>query len=160
MKSTHYLCSASLLSTLLFFGSPTFAQGNMSDKPDCGHERGWFKGKRQEHGPVGRIQHMLKPLDLTDEQRDKIETIIDTATPKFKGMMDEMQTQRKRLHVLAMADDFSADQVESAAEAQAQLMKQMILEGAQLRASVFDQLTSEQREEIKQHMQKRMDRFQ
>ena len=157
MKFTRNLCHTSVLAALLCLSSPSFAHGHMGDKPGCGHERSWFKGK--DHGPAGHLKHMLKRLDLSDQQREQLNTLFDAQAPKFRDLMTSMREQRQSLHELAMQDNFSPEQVASAADAQAQLMKQMILTGAELRAAAFELLTPEQREQVKQRMQDRKSRF-
>ena len=159
MKHTRHLCSMSLLATILCFSSPIFAQGNMDGKPDCGHERGWFKGKRHDGGPIGHFKHMLNRLELSDKQHEEIKSIIDNATPGFRDLMTEMKNQKTAMHELTLQDDFNPEAIGAAADSQAQLMKKMMLTSAQLKGDIFAKLTPEQRKDLKQHMQKRRHRF-
>ena len=156
MKISRHLCSTSLLTACLCMSGPTFAQGgDMDYRSDCQQERGWFKGKRHHGGPIGRIKHALHKLDLSDEQRDQVYVVIDEARPKFRDLMKDMRDQRKSFHELAMADDIDNRKIETAANAQSELMKRMMLEGAQVRADIFKVLTPEQREQVKKQMEKR-----
>lgn len=156
MIKTRHLCATSLLAACLSIGGPAFAHGggDMDYRGDCEHKRGWFKGKHHG-GPMGRIKHMIHHLDLSDEQRDQVYAVMDEARPKFRGLMDEMREQRKSFRDLAIADEFDPKDAEAAAEAQSELMKQMMLTGAQVKADIFEILTPEQREEVKERMQKR-----
>lgn len=149
------LIGSLLLVSALSSGSWVLAEESSEMSQNCKHERSWFKGKHHAEGPVGMMKHMLNRLDLTDQQHTQIYALIDAATPQLRDLMRDMKKQRKALHDLAMAEPLDQAAIEMAADQQAQLLKQMILQGSQLRSSIFALLTPEQREEVTQRMQKK-----
>lgn len=156
MKISRHFYTTSLLTACLVAGSPTFAAPDAdSPKDNCQARQDWSKGKHHRGGPIGKIEHLSRRLDLSDEQQQQVQQLMEQAKPKFSALMDDMREQRKAFDQLLMADNPSRDQIEAAVDKQSNAMKQMMLEGAQVRADFFALLTPEQRDQAKTLMQKR-----
>lgn len=156
MKISQHFYTTSLLTACLVAGSPAFANPDSgSPQDDCKALHDWSKGKYHRGGPIDKIEHLSRRLDLSDEQQMQVQQLMDQTKPKFRALMNDMRDQRKAFDQLLMADNPSRDQIEAAVDKQSTAMKQMMLEGAQVRADFFALLTPEQRDRAKTLMQKR-----
>ncbi len=156
MNKIGYLSTLSLLAISLLIVNPASAhpggKGFDSERPQS---QGMFRDKHHRGGPLGYVKHIMRSLDLSDEQKEQIDQIVESAQPAMSETVDEMRLQRQKIHALVSAETFDREQIEVAAEAQSQLMKRMIVEGAEIKASIFEILTSDQRDQIRQKMEKR-----
>lgn len=108
-------------------------------------------GMRGPGGPGGPMGPMgmgfgpgFRELDLTDEQRAQVKTIVDSHQAEFKAVGEKMHTAREGMQALIEADPLDeaavrAKSVEvAAAEADAAILN------AKVRTQTFEVLTAEQ----------------
>ena len=105
-------------------------------------------GGMREHGPLGPLARALHQLDLTDEQRAQIRTILDTARPVLEPLREQLRMNRE-----AFRDSQSPTEVDEAAirahiAAQAVVEADLAVAMARVRASILALLTPEQLAEL------------
>lgn len=155
MNKTGLFSTISLLTVSLLFTNPVFAHGGMGYDSERPHQKSMFRGKHHKGGPLGYVKHIMRSLELSDQQREDIEQVVEEARPGFTEIMEAMRSQRQEIHELVTADSTDMAAIEAAAEAQSQLMKQMIIEGAQTKTAIFQILTKDQRNQLRERMEKR-----
>lgn len=107
------------------------------------------KGMR-EHGPLGPLGRALHQLDLTDDQRAQVRTVLETARPDLQALRERLRTNRE-----AFRESQSPTQVDEAAirahvAAQATIQADLAVAVARVRASVLALLTPGQLAELEQ----------
>ena len=121
------------------------------------------RGGRGGHFGERGLLRMADRLDLSDEQKTQIKTILEDSKTRVKPLMEEMRAQHEALAALGTDGRFDAEKVEAAAAAQSAASKQLIVEKEKTKAAVFAVLTPEQRTqaaELKNEFKGRMkDRF-
>ncbi len=150
----NWLITLVLLTVLVGFTGLVGAQGG----PPGNHLRhGQWGGPPA--GPMGgggdfhRLLHMLRMtnnLDVTDEQIEQIEGILENARPQFEALGEQLRTQGeawREANDPAVFDEAAARQF---AESQAALRADMMTQHMQTRAAVLSILTPEQRENLEQ----------
>lgn len=114
------------------------------------HGRGMEHGLGMEHGMRGGEFGLLRGLDLTEEQRDRIFQIRHASEPAFRDQAKALRGARGEFAKLALSSEYDEAQVKALAERTAQAMSNM----AQLRArnmnEVFRVLTPEQQAQVKE----------
>lgn len=158
MNKSRLFSTIPLLAISLVFTNPVFAHGGMDFDSERPHHKSMFHGKHHKGAPFGFVKQIMRSLELTDQQRGEIEQIVEEARPEFKDIMDAMRAERGKIHDLVTADSTDMAAIEAAAEIQSQLMKQMIIEGAQTKSAIFQVLTEDQRNQIREKMEKRRGR--
>src|SRR5436190_16711478 len=80
----------------------------------------------------GRGDHMLgialRGLDLTDDQKAKVKTIMETSRTNVQPLMQQMRDNRKTLADLSANGAFDQAKVEAAATEQGSIMAKLIVE--------------------------------
>jgi Spy/CpxP family protein refolding chaperone len=118
------------------------------------------KGPMHGRGPghhdgmmMGRILHHL---DLTDEQRDQIHAILDSAKPEDADQRrEEMRAARRSLHEAIMDPAATDEQVLAAAREVSSLEEQRALIHHKIALEIQNVLTEEQKAELEK-MKERM----
>lgn len=117
-------------------------------------------GKWKGHHPGMRLEKQLESLDLTAEQKQKVDQILATARERNKQDRETLQAEYQKLHQLLEADtpDEKAilDQIDKVGELKTAGQKAMMRTMLSVRA----ELTPEQREKLKSGMKERMERRQ
>jgi len=113
------------------------------------------KGKGGKGGPAGKLQRMMRHLDLSDDQQNQVDTIVKGSLEQFYDYKSSMRDTRKALKEAVMAESYDAQAVQVLAQQQGQTMAAMIVYGAGIKAEVMQVLTPEQRAEVKERMEKR-----
>jgi periplasmic protein CpxP/Spy len=100
-------------------------------------------------GPqVETLKQFVQKLDLTDEQKQKIRTIVEAADVKFQKGMKDAEMNSKALMALT-GENYDAAKIAPLADAQGMLVSNAIKWRLEVRHSIFEVLTPEQREELK-----------
>ena len=129
--------AAALTLTLALGAAPLSARG---------HGPGGLSPMGKAHGGmVQRLTRMLHQLDLSDEQREQVRTILEAARPEFRAHMEAIRSARQELRNLDPAT-FDEAKVRTLARAQADRMVELAVLGQKVRAQVWAVLTPEQRE--------------
>ncbi len=107
------------------------------------------------HGPGDMLEHMAKTLDLSDEQKSKIQSILEQG--KEAGAADRERMQELRDSLRASEGSFNASEVKATADQIGKLTSSMTYRRAETRYQVRQVLTDEQRTELDEMMAKRQD---
>ena len=112
-----------------------------------GHFRDGHKGDR--------MMHVMKKLDLTDEQKQAVRSIKDESQEQMASKRDEMSDIRKALHEQQSAETYDAAKVRELADARANIMSDMTVQKVETMNRIRKQLTAEQREKLDHIKEKR-----
>ena len=100
-------------------------------------------------GPeVGSLKKAVQQLDLTDEQKAKIQAVVEASEPKFADAMKKAEANSKALCQL-YGDKYDATKIATLADAQGQLVANAIKLRLQVRHDICEILTPEQRVKVK-----------
>ncbi|NDE01836.1 MAG: hypothetical protein EBZ91_08820 [Gammaproteobacteria bacterium] len=91
------------------------------------------------------LQRLADDLQLTPQQRGKITEHVATHGPEMRRLAAEMAKQSRALRELNPADSKFSTAVGEAAKRMGDLSAQMVRQGGELRAKVWQVLTPEQR---------------
>jgi len=101
-------------------------------------------------GPgVDRLKHMVEKLDLTPQQKEKIQGILASTDAKLKKGLDQVRTNNKQLHELT-GPSYNASKVASLADAQGKLCADAIKTRLEARHEIYALLTPEQQKKLEQ----------
>ncbi len=101
-------------------------------------------------GPqVETLKQFVQKLDLTQEQKDKIRMVVEAADAKFQTGMKSAEANSKALMDLC-GDKYDAAKIAPLADAQGKLVSEAIQLRLEVRHSIYEILTPEQREELKE----------
>lgn len=106
---------------------------------------------------------MAEKLNLSDEQKTQIKTILEDSKTRVQPLMESMRENHKAIENLGTDGTYNEAEVTRLANAQAEISKQLIIEKEKTKAAIFAVLTPEQRTqaaEMKSQMKERFkDRF-
>jgi len=151
MKTPIPVLGACLLASSLALGVPTTASADdMRRVSSAGDWRGgaMHGGDRYGGGRHGGAMRMLRGLDLTEAQRDKIFEMRHAQAPARRAQMKAVHAARKDLRELAMAPKYDAAKAKASADAFAKAMSQMALMRVEAARKVLAVLTPEQRKKL------------
>lgn len=150
-----------ILGIILAFGTVVVAQQTQTQSPDTGAQlksrserfaaRGERRGRRKGMGHRGGSGHLMRELNLTDEQRQQSRAIMQRRLAGSKSQREELFTLREK----RIAGTFTADD-EVRAKALRQEMRAS-MEG--VRAEMEGVLTAEQKTKLEQLKQERKAKF-
>lgn len=153
MKKRNIVLTTVLAGSVLTLAATGVVTAN--PRGDCGH------GFAAPHGAMfhggGRHGHgmglLTRRLNLTQAQRDKIFQIRYAAQPTVRDKMKELRQARLALRDAAMSDTYDAGQVHKLAQAQANVMADLIAMRTETRNRIYHVLTPEQQAQVKQWQQ-------
>ncbi len=87
-------------------------------------------------------------LALTDEQRQTIKGLLESARPNMDAMRQEMRSNAEQLRTTQPDDPNYAAVVAQASQKAGELASRMVTDGSQLRAQIWQVLTPEQRTQL------------
>lgn len=112
-------------------------------------------GGGERHGPMdfGRFGGdesgpMLRGLDLSAEQRDRIFELRHAQQPRQREQMKQLRASREALHDLARSDSFDAAQARTLADQHAKAVSEMAMTRAEFASKLRALLTPEQRKTL------------
>ncbi len=124
-----------------------------------GQPESYAKGDRRHgHRGEGGIEHMAERLNLTAEQRGAIREIVDRKRPQMRELRDKMRANRERLQALGQGGALDETELRRLADAQGQLMAEMIVLRAKTRSEISAVLSEEQRRQLEQMRERRHER--
>ncbi|MCP5267237.1 MAG: Spy/CpxP family protein refolding chaperone [Burkholderiaceae bacterium] len=106
-----------------------------------------------EHFGGGRA--MMRGLDLTEEQRDKLFALRHAQAPEMRAKMKEIRQSRRALRELTMSDQYDEAKAQALADQGAKAMGEVAMLRAKMGNAFYKVLTPAQREKLKQRMAKR-----
>ena len=118
------------------------------------HSMSDFGGK----GGMGGMHRMLRGLDLSDEQEDKIFEIMHAQQPKAREKKQLLRKSRQELHAATMTTKYNARTVRKLAETHSQLMADLIVMHAETGNKIYALLTPEQQQQLLEKQERRKQR--
>ena len=107
--------------------------------------------KRERMGEMNfggrRLERIAEKLNLTEEQKTQVKTILEDSKTRLKPLMESMRENHKQAENLGIDGVFNEEQVNRIAASQSETMKQLIIEKEKTKARIFAVLTPEQRVE-------------
>ena len=94
------------------------------------------------------IERVADELGVTDAQRDEIRSILDGAREQARPMADALRDNRQALMDASAPESYDDALVAQLADAQGDLISQMIVLKSRTRANVLTVLTPEQRTQL------------
>jgi Spy/CpxP family protein refolding chaperone len=146
---------------LMGIAGTVYASPGKGNHEYCMHKSGGMKkhgmyGHGMKHGGRGfNIERMAEHLDLTAEQRSKIESIVEETRPRVKAIREQMRDNRKQLRELSAVGTYDKDAVRKLADAQGDLKADMIMLRTEQKSRIRSVLTEEQRNRMQAMRDKR-----
>lgn len=103
------------------------------------------RADRADHGKRMGVGMRMGRLDLSAEQKAKVDEIRSSSRDKVKTAMDALKANRDKLKELTRAGEFDEAAVTALANEQGALHSQMTVERARVRSQTYALLTDEQR---------------
>lgn len=131
-----------IITTLLagaFFLSPTAYAG---DHKDDRHDRDPMK-------------HMMKKLDLTDEQHDAIKDIQQQMKEQKEANKEHMMEIHKGMKEQVLSEQADPEQIKYFAHQKSLLVEKMTIAKAEAMHQIYNQLTPKQQEKMRHMMEKK-----
>ena len=105
---------------------------------------------------------MFKQIDLTDEQKAQMKSIMQASREENKSIRQQMHQNREALQQLTENGNFDEAAVLAIAQKQGQIHAQMIVAKQKVKAQMFNVLTADQKTKVAelkaQHQQKMQER--
>jgi Spy/CpxP family protein refolding chaperone len=119
------------------------------DGPGAGpRAAGFHHGGPKGLAALDRMEAKLDRIDLSDEQREKVRSVIDAARPEFRKIADALRANHKEMRSTMRNDEFDEQAVRRVADRQGDLIADMIVLRGKLKSQVAAVLTPEQRQEL------------
>jgi Spy/CpxP family protein refolding chaperone len=115
-----------------------------------GHGHGGHGGPGGGLGFLRMLPRLAEKLDLSEAQQAEIESIVDQSLPAIRELRVQMREARQEFRDSQEPGQFDEAAVRAFAESQAQLMTEMMVSTARLKADVFGVLTPEQVEQLEE----------
>jgi len=141
--------------------APAMPPDHSMDGPAHGHD---MSGCMMEHGPGGDMHHgmgmfgeggalppMLKHLQLTEAQQDKVFTILHGAAPQAREFGKAIQKAHRGLHELVTSASYDDAKAKALTDALGKAIADEALLHARTHRQIFDILTPEQRQMLARH---------
>jgi len=119
------------------------------------------RGKRQHRGMqtnplVDQVMRGIRRLDLEDDQKTSIKTIMQTLKADSRVLMGQTKDNHQQLKALITADSYDEAAVLNLAENEGELATERMLLSASALSDIYIQLTEEQRAELSLMTEERM----
>ena len=134
-----------LTATMLIAAGNVFAEEPYGDPGQ--------KGKRNQRGMQGnpvfdQMIRGLRQLDLSEEQKESVQSIMQDMKAEVRPIMGEMRANHVQLMDLVKAESYDEAAVADLAQKEGDLAAQRIMIGSKAIAEVLSHLTAEQRDEL------------
>lgn len=110
-------------------------------------------GGMGKHGH-GSMRRMLRGLELTDEQRDKIFDIMHTQKPAVREKMKVLRKSHQELHRATMTDKYDKRIIRKLADTQAKTLSDLMVMRTETGNKIYKLLTPEQQKELAAQLDK------
>lgn len=119
-------------------------------------EPGKFRDhKGPPHERAGKHLHALRQLNLSDQQREQIRSLMQSAHEQNRPRMEALAAERGKLRELMHANPVNPGAIRAQTMRIAELESELHIARAQQRAAIESVLTPQQREQWKQLRAKR-----
>ena len=111
------------------------------------------RGKRQHRGMqtnplVDQVMRGIKRLNLEEQQKTEIKTIMQTLKTDSRALMGQTKDNQQQLTTLITADSFDEAAVLNLAEKEGELATERVLLSSRALSDIYAQLSEEQRAEL------------
>ncbi len=135
-----------IISILILSASGVALAGN----PDGGFGD---RDKRQHRGMqnnpfVEQVMRAIKRLDLEDEQKTTIRSIMQTLKADSRDLMEQTKAGHLQLRTLITAENYDEDAVAALADKEGELAAERTILASKALSEVYAQLTPEQQTEL------------
>jgi Spy/CpxP family protein refolding chaperone len=142
--------AASILGLAANSGAIAASGGAPGGDQRAGHEaRGWHR--------EGGMPRMFERLDLTQEQREQVNQIVNEGKQARQDKKKALWESRKALRDQAMADAYDAQRVQELADQQAKLDAELIVMRTETFHRIYSVLTPDQKQKLAEMKQQRKD---
>jgi len=139
-----------LLISLLLVGGTAFAwpggHGKKNCDNSCNRTGQGMTQEQHEERMENRLEKMAVILDLTDQQKEKIENLFAQKMENHQGMRAEMQASREDLRAYKQGKEFNESEFRAKAQKHADLKTEMMVQHAKTKQEVLAVLTPEQQQ--------------
>lgn len=104
----------------------------------------------QQQNPQSRLDMMAQRLNLTEDQKSQINTIMDQNKDQADALQQSMKDDKTQLMQLATAETYDADAVNKLATQMGDNMSKMISMKAEQRNAIYSVLDDSQKTQFKQ----------
>ena len=147
MKKRNLILSSILAGSIFTMGAVGAAQA-------CGGPGGHTGGKHRGD----KMEHVMKKLDLSDEQRQAIESIKNEKRDQVEAKRDQMSDIKKALRAQASTATYDANKVRELANEKSQVMADLTVMRFETMNRIRKELTAEQLEKMDKMKERRSKR--
>ncbi|MDQ3749709.1 MAG: Spy/CpxP family protein refolding chaperone [Acidobacteriota bacterium] len=105
------------------------------------------------------VEHLSEKLKLNDRQKTQVKQIIADSKIRIQPLLERFKESHRKTINLGNNGVFDEQKSQEAAEEQAEIVKQLLVEKEKTKAAIFAVLTPEQREQAKQMMNDLVESF-
>jgi periplasmic protein CpxP/Spy len=152
-RHAHAAAAAVLVAAL---GAPVALWAQPGPGAGMGEPRGGMMGQKRM-GPGGMMDPgaggfglPLRQLDLTDQQRTQVRTIMEVHAQEFRAIGDRMREAHRALHQVVTAGTVDEGAIRMASAQLAEVQADGAVLRARVHSEVFNVLTPEQRQRAEQ----------
>ena len=156
MKHKKLIIGSTLGVGLLALSTVTILQASPVGSCEPGARHAMFQS---EHGRHAGPMKMLRKLDLTEEQQDKVFELMHEQKPIMRDKMKEMRQARQSIHDAVMSEAYDAKQINQLADKQGKMVAEMIKMRTNNFNQIYSLLTPEQKIKAKEMRGKFEQRF-
>lgn len=138
-----------LLVSILLAGGTAFAwsgHGQRNYDQSCNRSGQGMTQEQHAERMNNRLEKMAVILDLTDQQKEKIENLFAQKMESHQAMRTEMQASRNALRAYKQGKEFNESEFRAKAQKHADLKTEMMVQHAKTRQQVLAVLTPEQQQ--------------
>jgi Spy/CpxP family protein refolding chaperone len=111
----------------------------------------------RHHGPRGPLGFLGRTLNLTDDQKQQIRTIMDNSRTASAPIRAQLKTLHQQVHDAIVANGYQESQVRPLVQAQSQVLVDLAVERIATMAQVRAVLTPAQQQQLEQLRAQRPD---
>ena len=114
------------------------------------------------HSGLGRHgfeMRILKQLDLTDEQKAQVKSILSDERPTIQPLVQQLGATRRELRAATVNGQFDEATVRALAAKATQAMTDLIVEKARVQSKIYNVLTPEQQTKFNQLQERIIERM-
>jgi protein CpxP len=111
-----------------------------------------------EHSGCGCMKQMVQELNLTTEQKQKIEAIKLGTKQKFQAQKDEMKSLHNQMKNLIKSDKIDQTKLDSLVNQKKEIMGAIMKEKIVMKNQIYNVLDNTQKEKFMSMMDRKMDK--
>jgi protein CpxP len=122
------------------------------------HGHGGHSAQAGRHGGDGMMMPgagMLRDLDLSEAQRDRVFSILHAQAPQLRNQMREARQARQALQQLALAGELDEAKLQEAAQRASRAGADLAVLRTRTQNALYKELTAEQQSRLKARMERR-----